>query len=60
MKKIFASANVGSIHSRKRVNKTRYGFGKGEMAYMLHIGKRSFYFYPATCTRPIKPQAVFA
>lgn len=60
MRKLFSVSNIGSFHSRKRVHKTRYGIAKGEMSYMLHTGKSSFYFYPANCKRPIKPQAVFA
>lgn len=59
MKTLLNNARIGSFHMRKRVKASRYGIGKGEMSYMLHIGKRSFYFYPATCLRPIKPNDVF-
>lgn len=60
MRKAFSISNVGSFHTRKRVIARRYGIGKGEMSYMLHLGKTSYYFYPANCARPIKPQNVFA
>lgn len=60
MYKLLAISGFGSLHSRKRVARKRYGIAKGAMSYQLHIGKRSLYFYPANCARPIKPQAVFA
>jgi hypothetical protein len=60
MFKIASVVGLGSLHTRKRVYLRRFGFGKGEMAYFLHIGKRSFYFYSKRVARPIKPQNVFA
>lgn len=59
MIKILSVTGIGSLHSRKRVIAKRYGIGKGNLAYYLHFGKRSFYFYSANCERPIKPQMVF-
>lgn len=60
MKTIFNIKALGSLHTRKRIAKVRYGIGKGDLCYMVHFGKRSLYFYPATCKRPIKPNWVFA
>ena len=59
MNKIFSVSRIGSFHSRKRVIKSRYGIGKGDMSYMLHVGKLSLYFFPANCKRPIKKNKVF-
>ena len=60
MKKIFSISRIGSFHSRTRLVTKRYGIGKGEMSYMMHVGYTSFYFYPANCIRPIKKNKVFA
>lgn len=60
MRKLISFPKLGSFHSRKRVRSVRYGIAKGEMSYMVHFGKSSFYFYPANCKRPIKPNRVFA
>lgn len=54
------NTRFGSFHTRARKLETRWGIGKGDMSYMLHVGKRSFYFYPMTCERPIRPNNVFA
>lgn len=51
---------IGSLHARTRVALRRYGFSRGKMCYMLHLGKRSYYFYPARCERPINTHNVFA
>lgn len=59
MNKLFSIKRIGSFHSRTRKLVKRYAIQRGDMSFMLHIGKRSFYFYPATCKRPIKPSAVF-
>ena len=54
MIKLLSISNVGSLHSRKRVAKRRFGLGKGDMSYHLHVGKTSLYFYPANIVRPLK------
>lgn len=59
MRKLFTVSKLGSFHSRKRVQKTRWGIERGEMSYMAHVGKVSFYFYPSTCVRPINRNKVF-
>lgn len=58
MKTILVS-RIGSLHSRNRVSKRRYGIGKITMCYAAHIGKKSIYFYPAWCSRPIRQNDVF-
>ena len=30
---------------RKRLNKTRYGFGRGSKSFQIHFGKRSLYLF---------------
>jgi|TARA_R100001086_G_C11800051_1_gene248596 hypothetical protein len=30
---------------RKRLNKTRYGFGRGSQSFQIHFGKRSLYLF---------------
>ena len=59
MDTIFIGA-IGSIHARTRLSLRRYGFSKGKMCYMLHVGKRSYYFYPVWCSRQFKKHNVFA
>ena len=59
MIKLFSIDGIGNLQTRKRKNETRFGYGKGKMSYMLHIGKRSLYFYPVKNVRDIPPADTF-
>lgn len=59
MTKLFAITAIGTLYSRKRVRLSRWGVERGVLSTMIHMGKRSFYFYPASNKRSPKVQSVF-